>query len=396
MSYKVVLITGDYPPMRCGVGDYTSCLGEELSRLNAEVSIITTCDAGVIDVIKRASGNNKGLSVLPIMRQWNFREGFFLIERIKSISPDIVHIQYPTRTYGWRVMVNLLPIFLRLFYNRGSVITTLHEFSIAHILRKISVMSLIFFSRKIIVPTVTEKRVITRTFPFLGSKIKVIPVGSNIKMYFTKELSRISTRQKFGIDEDEFLLSYFGFINKSKGIELLLEAVKNILAHGYKTKLLIIGELASDNKYHQAVKQLAEDLRITDKIIWSGFCKDEDASVYLGGSDLCVLPFTDGVSFRRGSFLAAITHCLPVVTTVGDELPDELKNRENVLLVKTGDVSGLTNAIGELLMSKELRHKLSKGAEDLASRFSWQMIALKTISVYEELYNEKNKSSANQ
>src|SRR5690606_8870341 len=100
---------------------------------------------------------------------------------------------------------------------------------------------------------------------------------------------------------------------------------------------------------------------------------------------ICVLPFRDGVSTKRGSFMAAIHHGLPVITTRGPELPEGLVHRENVFLVDYGDEKALTDAILQLLRDEILRRRLAGGAKELANQFGWDNIAEQTVRVYQRV-----------
>ena len=43
---RILFITGEYPSMQGGVGDYTRRLGQALGELGADVHVLTHVDAG--------------------------------------------------------------------------------------------------------------------------------------------------------------------------------------------------------------------------------------------------------------------------------------------------------------------------------------------------------------
>src|SRR5690606_9338702 len=65
----------------------------------------------------------------------------------------------------------------------------------------------------------------------------MIPIGSNILS--SKTIQPKSWREKINVTEDEFLLAHFGFINHSKGIDTLLQAIAAL--NNPRIKLLMIG-----------------------------------------------------------------------------------------------------------------------------------------------------------
>jgi glycosyltransferase involved in cell wall biosynthesis len=113
-------------------------------------------------------------------------------------------------------------------------------------------------------------------------------------------------------------------------------------------------------------------------------------SANLLASDICVLPYRDGASFRRGSFMAALAHGLPIVTTMANSpsyilhspFSPRLRDGENVLLVPPDDAAALAEAIAHLADTPELRQRLGQGAKEMSKAFGWDSIAEKTLEVY--------------
>ena len=88
---KICFIVGAYPTMKCGVGDYTSVLAEELAKKDNEVHVITS---------ERADSNKaKNVVVHNIVKVWKLRAIPSIIKELKKIKPDVVNIQYPSDEY---------------------------------------------------------------------------------------------------------------------------------------------------------------------------------------------------------------------------------------------------------------------------------------------------------
>ena len=128
---------------------------------------------------------------------------------------------------------------------------------------------------------------------------------------------------------------------------------------------------------------MAKGLNLDQYIKWTGFCDARQASLFLLSSDICVMPFTDGASEWRSSFLDALSHGLPVVSTFSEKTPEELINSVNCLLVPPKDPVLLSMAIEKLISSPELRDSLGMAAAELFNKeYSWPVIAKKTIAAY--------------
>lgn len=90
---RILLITGSFPPMKCGVGDYTSHLARALSkRANASVAVLTSVSANPVF--------DPDVEVLPVLSKWGLRDIPAVVDIARKWRPDIVHVQYPTLVYG--------------------------------------------------------------------------------------------------------------------------------------------------------------------------------------------------------------------------------------------------------------------------------------------------------
>jgi glycosyltransferase involved in cell wall biosynthesis len=145
--------------------------------------------------------------------------------------------------------------------------------------------------------------------------------------------------------------------------------------------------------YLRRVRQLIERLGMTPRVHWTGYVPEEEVSAYLLAADICVLPYRDGASFRRGSLMAALTHGLPIVTTrTPGEQPTptafsipRLVNGKNVLLVPPEDPSEIANAVQRLIADPGLRERIGRGARELSEHFRWEDIAARHLEVYRAL-----------
>jgi glycosyltransferase involved in cell wall biosynthesis len=117
----------------------------------------------------------------------------------------------------------------------------------------------------------------------------------------------------------------------------------------------------------------------------TGFVDDQSVGSYLTASDVVVLPFLDGASYRRGSLMAAIQYGCAIITTTPQIHVAAFQNHENMMLVPPGDTKSLTSAIHELYDSAELRLCLRAGAAKLAANFDWKNIATDTIEFFQHV-----------
>jgi glycosyltransferase involved in cell wall biosynthesis len=222
------------------------------------------------------------------------------------------------------------------------------------------------------------------------ASLRHIPIGSNITPYCPPDYNRETWRAHVNLQPSDLVVGYFGFLNSSKGIETLLQGVRIARNSGLPVKLLMIGGRTGTSDptniiYAREIDEMVEDLGLVEHIQWTGFVDGPQVSGYLMASDLIALPYRDGVSFRRGSLMAALAHGCVIITTHPEVDTPDLIGDHHVRLIAPDSPTALAIAIEDLADNPDLCAKLSRNARDLAEEFTWDSIAARTANYYEEL-----------
>ena len=396
---KICIISPSYPYMHCGIGDYTAQLINSLIDSDLQIGVITSSHEKIRQFVK--SQANSKILVFPVIKRWDFLGIFALYRKIRDFRPDILHIQYQWWLYHRKLMITLLPLFLKILRKKLFIITTFHDlmgpylFPKAGPLRKLPIMMLALFSDKIITTAKKDTENLIRLIPKITGRISHVPSGPGIFFDKSMTVDVEKIRKEFKDDENQVTISNFGYMLPYKGIEDLLQATKILIDKKYNIKLLAIGGLNLDmpinNSYFSKIQKKVNDLKIAPHVKWVGHCTPKEVSSYLMASDICALPYTDGVSDRRTSFTCVLSHGLPVITTRHDNTSDKLIDHQNVLLVRPNDPCQLAQAIEELINSPQLRDKLGKAARKLyEEEYSWGRISDDTLKIYNSKNNLKN------
>jgi len=376
---RVLMVTGSYPPQPCGVGNYTQRLVQELSAAGIEVDVATTAAKPV--------RNDPRVSLeVP---DWRIRTLRQALAKIRPESYDIVHIQYPARFYGYLPDLALLSFQIKRALPKIPVLLTLHEFSITHLFRKLTVGAIATPASSVTLTTESEHRPLLRWFPWLRNKVRVIHMAPSIPLEPITPSVREEIRMLLGIGPEEEIVVYFGLLHPNKGIKKLIEAFGTKSLRNRKLRLLTLSYFdPQQNPFHAELQELSRDQGSEGKIIWAGFLDDKTSAEYLAASDIACLPFEDGVTLRRLSFMAAMGLGRPTVTTVGHAKPEVMglvAGEHAMLLPARCTPEKLGEALAELLDSKELRERLSAGATAWASQFRWEVVVRKTLALYNDL-----------
>lgn len=369
---RIGIVTGEYPPMQGGVGAYTQILARELVRQGEQVFLFSSVRAQSDDLPLVNRVQRWGISSLRSLADWAQTERL-----------DIVNMQFQTAAYRMSPWIHFLPDFLR----SVPVVTTFHDLRYPYLFPKAGrlrgwiVMRLARRSAGVIV-TNHEDLARVQNLPFHA----LIPIGSNI----LETLSNFNAqrwREKINVEPDDFLLAYFGFLNRSKGAKVLLDSLAALRRENIPAHLVMIGDSAGSSDptnrvYAAEIETQVSSLNLTPYVHRTGFVDEQAVGAYLKASDVVVLPFLDGASYRRGSLMAAVRYGCAIVTTTPTINIPTFKHENNLLLVPPNDTRALTSALRRLYQEPELRSRLQAGTAQLSACFDWSQIASDTIQFF--------------
>jgi glycosyltransferase involved in cell wall biosynthesis len=376
---RIGLVTGEYPPMIGGVGAYTHILAQEMVRQGHHVFVLSD---------RRAQSQND-IPTANTIRTWNLGALRAIRRWAVENEADIINLQFQTAAFNMSPWIHFVP------EARGKipVVTTFHDLRFPYLfpkagrLRDWIVMRLAQKSDGVIV-TNQEDRARLRHLP----KASLIPIGSNILKILPAEFDAQIYRTQIGAKTEDFLITYFGLWNRSKGIEILLEAVANLQQKAIPIRLVLIGGLGASDPtnaaYAEEIHQLIQKYALQSVIHEVGYLDEAEVGAYLAASDAVALPYTDGASYRRGSLMAAVQYKTAIVTTIPQTRIPAFKDGENMLLVAPEDTDALEEALLRLHKSSELRNHLREGTTELSRLFDWSHIAQDTIDYFRWVIEE--------
>jgi glycosyltransferase involved in cell wall biosynthesis len=410
----VAILSAEYPPRPGGIGDYTRRLGQSLVEQGQQVLVFTIDDLRFTIYDLQHQDASRQSKIVNPKSNWGWRVGRDVRAALQQTRPDILHIQYQTGAYGMHPAINFLPARLHRAQHPPVVVVTAHDllppylFPKAGRLRQWVTRRLLADADAVVVTNEDDylrvrgwRRIVNSHPP------AIIPIGTNIAVAPPEHYDRAAWRARLGIGDSEMLLAFFGLISLSKGLDTLLDALACLPARFH---LVVIGGAATapeDRAYADAIRQQIVRLDLERRVTITGHCAEADVSAHLLAADIAALPFADGVSFRRGSLLAALAHGLAVVTTwptkdegrktngdsqapVRSLRPSSFVLRpfadgENVLLVPPRDAPALVAAIERLAHDAGLREQIAAGGRALAAQFGWDAIAAQHEQLYTRL-----------
>jgi len=156
-------------------------------------------------------------------------------------------------------------------------------------------------------------------------------------------------RARYGFSEKDTVLLFFGLVRKYKGLDLLLEAYKNLYKQYPELKLLVVGEFYEPEEHY---RQLTQTLGINDTVVIENrYVPDEEVSPYFEIADCVVLPYKSAT--QSGILSMAYGFGKPVVVTNVGELGAMVEPHKTGIIAAQPEVKDLQEAIAQYIILKQ-------------------------------------------
>ena len=302
---RILFITPSYKPAYCYGGPTISVseLAEALVAIGHHVTVYTTTangkteldvvtgcatDVNGVDVyyFKRITGDHTHVSPTLWRKLWNTQKEF-----------DIIHLQS-----WWSFLIIGAAIICRL-KRRNFILSPRgmlgeYSFNNQHNLSKKIIHRL--FGKRLL-----KKSLLHATTLFEWKDC--MQVYKSWKGFILPNLVNLPSVQYHHPEKNstDFTIGFLSRIDPKKGIELLFNALSKV---NFNYRLMIAG--SGDDKYINALKSLACELNITDKIEWCGWMSGEHKFRFMKQLDLFTL-----ISYNE-NFAIAVTESLAMGTPV--------------------------------------------------------------------------------
>ncbi len=122
-----------------------------------------------------------------------------------------------------------------------------------------------------------------------GYSAELITNGVNTDLF--RPLDGRAMRSSLGIPDDAFVLGFAGAVERWYALDEVIRVFRRVLAGRPDAYLLIVGGSLFTN-YSEELKQLASELGIGDRVIFTGAVEYRDMPRYIAPMDLCTIPLS--------------------------------------------------------------------------------------------------------
>ena len=218
-------------------------------------------------------------------------------------------------------------------------------------------------------------------------KLHLIYNGVKEPILDAVKLSKLA--QRFHLDPThQIILGTAARLDEAKGLTYLLQAFAALTSKIFptlkneqdtsKNNLCLV--IAGTGELEVSLKQEAQDLGISDRVIFTGYLEELPNLIQL--LDIFVLP-----SLQEACSLAcaeAMSQAKPVVGTCVGGIVEQVSDRETGFIVNPRDPDGLATKLAELIEDKNLRDRFAKnGYARYLQLFSSEIMLKKTAELYD-------------
>jgi glycosyltransferase involved in cell wall biosynthesis len=199
-----------------------------------------------------------------------------------------------------------------------------------------------------------------------------LPVASNLP---DKRGSRGVQRAALGIERDTLVLACFGLEHPGRLPGHAMAAATAIAETGRSVHLLDLG-----------AGEPRRDVRGNLTVHAPGFLEADEAARMLAATDIFLAPYTDGVSTRRTTLMAALQHGVPVVGTVWEWTDRVLREATGALLLApVDDIAAFAAHARSLAVDDDQRAAVGAAGRALyEAQFDWPVVSRNLLRVLRE------------
>ena len=201
---------------------------------------------------------------------------------------------------------------------------------------------------------------------------------------FLEAKNDLALRQKLGLAVDHFVIGKIGRIFKLKGHADLLRAFAKILPQVPHARLLFVG----DGALRGETEQLARELGVFEKVIFTGLVPPGDVARYVGIMDcLAHLSYREALSRALPQALAAGK---PVIAYDFDGADEVCIENQTGFIVRTGDTDAAAKKLLQLAADAALYKKYGESGQNFVrANFSVEKMVADQYAIYRQLLEKR-------
>lgn len=386
-NLQTIAFIGNYIPRQCGIATFTSDLLEGVSHELPQSS----CWAIAMNDIPQ--GYPYPHQVRFELKANRLADYQLAAEFLNVNKVDVVCLQHEFGIYGGEYGQHILALLRNL---RMPIVTTMHTLlpKPSPIIRNI-VETINKVSDRLVVMSHQAKFLLKEVYKIPEEKINVIHHGIPDLQFIDPNFFK----DQFGV-EGKYVILTFGLINPGKGIEIMIDALPDIVKEFPDIIYIVLGATHPNVKkehgesYRHFLQRKARNLGVENHIIfYNRFVELKKLCEFLGASDIYITPYLNKEQIVSGTLAYALGAGKATISTPYWYAEEILADGKGII-VPFNDSNTIANQIINLLSNAVERHAMRKKAYIFSREMIWKEVARNYIKVFAEVVEKRTSHPA--
>jgi len=378
VSVPRTLFLGSFPPRECGIATFTKDVVDSFDRAFHTSSEIIAIDEPGGDV------RQYGPEVVARLKQ-DSRESYADVAAIVNAHPaEVLNIQHEYGLFGGERGEWLIDLVQAA---EKPVVLTLHTVlpEPDEVMLRVT-RDLCRFSTSVVVLSETGRDLLNRVYRIDPKLVRVIHHGvPDVPFRETGPF-----KASFGIGQ-RTVISTFGLINRGKGLEYAIDAMRDVVKRHPETLYLILGEThpvvrrQEGESYRESLQEMVRDFGLQHNVQLIDKYLDFDELVsYLEATDIYLTPYLNPTQIVSGTLAYAVGCGKAIVSTPYLYAEEVLANHRG-FLCNFRDAKSISQLVNALLDDPALRRATERRAYRFGRQMTWPHVAAEYGKLFAEL-----------
>jgi len=381
-TLKRIAFIGNYLPRQCGIATFTTDLCEAIAVQYPSATFIA------LPVNDLASGYAYPTRVRFELTEKDIGSYRRAADFLNINNVDLVCLQFEYGIFGGRAGSHILSLLREL---RMPIVTTLHTIlknpdpDQRRVLEEVAALS-----DRLVVMSERGSEFLQDIYQVPLEKIDMIPHGIPdvpfVDPSFNKDL--------FGVEGKIVLLS-FGLLSSSKGIETVISALPDIVAHYPDIVYIVVGAThphviqQEGETYRLSLQWLAQQKGVESNVIfYNRFVSSEELVQFISAADIYITPYFNETQITSGTLAYTLGAGKAIISTPYWYAQEILSEGRGVL-VPFRDPAALAEQVINLLDNEAERHAMRKRAYMFGRAMIWSEVAQRYMESFERARAER-------
>jgi glycosyltransferase involved in cell wall biosynthesis len=362
------LFLGSFPPRECGIATFTKDVVDSFDR-----SFGTSSDVIAVD---EPGGDMRRYSPQVVARlAQSERSSYSDVAALINQHPsDILNIQHEYGLFDGERGEWLVDLLQQV---EKPIALTLHTIlpepdeGMLRVTRE-----LCRFSNIVIALSETGRDLLEQTYGIDPGKLRVVHHGVPDVPFRSTDAAKAS----FGIGQ-RMVISTFGLINRGKGLEYAIQAMRDVVVHHPEALYLILGEThpvvrrQEGESYRESLQAMVREFGLQNNVQLIDKYLDFDELVsYLEATDVYLTPYLNPVQIVSGT-LAYAVGCGKAIVSTPYLYAQEVLAHHRGFLSKFRDSDSIAALLIDLLDDPSLRRATERRAYRFGRQMTWPHVA---------------------